>query len=151
MLIVILFLIVIGMIVSGHVMYAKAKVGDEVSDIHYYGYAFLGILLVIISIVHFVTVGNAIKIESQYYTYYTYSQEITDNILIIPISSLEGKLIPKGSGDNQSTNTVSLDKVREDVFYYNQSLYSVRHWANDPFVGLIIEKPNADLKPIILR
>jgi hypothetical protein len=95
------------------------------------------------------TVDSAINLEAQYYTYYTYSQDVKDNVLIIPIESLEGKLISEGS--KGGGDVVSIGKLRVDILNYNQNLYSVRHWGNDPLVGIIIEKPNADLKPIILR
>lgn len=150
MLIVLLSLGFIAMIVAGHIVYAKAPKGEEVSTIHFWGYGLLAVLMVIVSIVHFCTVGSAINLESQYYTYYTYSQNVQDNVLIIPISSLEGKLIPEGSA-NQPSDTVSINKVRADIFYYNQNLYAVRHWGVDPFVGLIIEKPDCYIKPIVLR
>lgn len=150
MLVVFLLLIAIGMITLGHVWYAKAAKGDEVSSVHYWGYALLAVILLVTSIVHFCTVGNAINLESQYYTYYTYSQDIRDNVLIIEIKTLEGKLISENS-QTQTGDMVSINRLRSDIFYYNQNLYAVKHWAGDPFVGLIIEKPNNDLKPIILR
>jgi hypothetical protein len=141
--------VAIGMIVLGHVLYNKAKKGDEVSDIHYWGYGLLAVMLLIVSIMHLCTVNNAINLEAQYYTYYTYSQDVKDNVLIIDLNQLEGKLISENS-ENVS-DTVSIGRLRVDVFNYNQNLYSVRHWATDPFVGLFIESPNNDLKPIILR
>ena len=149
MIVVILILLSIGMIVSGHYMYWKAKKGDEVSSIHYWGYGLLATWLIIFSVIHFCTVGGAINLESQYYTYYTYSQDIKDNVLIIDTKTLEGKLIPEGQ--SLGLDSVSIGRLRVDILNYNQALYSIRHWANDPFIGIIIEKPNNDLKPIILR
>lgn len=149
MLVVILLLVAVGLIILGHVLYAKAKVGDTVTPFHYWGYGISAILITVISIVHFCTVGGAIGLESQYYTYYTYSRDVRDNVLIIDIASLEGKLV--SDSENKQSGFISVNRLQSDVWDYNQKLYSIRHWGNDPFVGIIIEKPNIELKPIILR
>lgn len=149
MLVAFLLLLAIGLIVYGHWRFFKANPGEEVSSSHIWGYVILSVTIVMMSVVHFCTVGKVINLEAQYYTFYTYSQEVQDNVLIIDIAKLEGKMVPSGS--SQVTDVVSIGKLRTDVLNYNYDLYGTRQWAKDPFIGWVMESPNKDLKPIILR
>jgi hypothetical protein len=149
MLIILLALGAVALLVLGYILCYKnleekatqrKELGNTMLAI---GWGLLIILLIGGAIAHFTTANTAIILESKYYTYYSYSVGTPTDALIINASSL--------SCQPETCVGLDLATARQDIFDYNQNLYSLRQWAKDSFIGIALVSPNSDLKPIILK
>jgi ABC-type transport system involved in multi-copper enzyme maturation permease subunit len=145
MLVIITLLLALALIGVGLYLMIKGKASHTPLTT---GIVIFVILIITFASIHFATLSNAIGLEPVYDTALAYTTAAPQDVLIIDVEKIDGKLFPKNAGMNDPWE---LQRYRAEIKDYNNSLYILRGLHNDIWLFTLVAEPRTSLKPIIIR